>query len=77
MLTVKGAHCGPTIILLCVPWYVAYLLRDRQLEDMRQERGVSVDRSTINRRVLKYAPCGNRRGHHTPTGGPPGPAHIS
>jgi transposase-like protein len=28
----------------------------RQVEELRQERGVSVDHATINRWVLKYSP---------------------
>ena len=35
---------------------MAYPLSYRQLEEMMQERGVTVDHSTINRWVLKYAP---------------------
>jgi putative transposase len=42
--------------LTCVRWYVAYPLSYRQLEEMMQERGASVDHSTINRWVLKYSP---------------------
>lgn len=56
MVTFKGAHFEATVILTCVRWYVAYPLSDRQLEEMMQERGVSVDHSTINRWVLKYTP---------------------
>ena len=40
----------------CVRWYVAYPLSYPQLEELMQERGVSVDHSTINRWVLKYSP---------------------
>jgi putative transposase len=39
-----------------VRWYVAYPISYRQLEEMMQERGVSVDHATLNRWVLKYAP---------------------
>jgi transposase-like protein len=35
---------------------VAYPLSYRQLEEMRGERGVAVDPSTLNRWVIKYAP---------------------
>ena len=56
MLSFKGAHFEKEIILTCVRWYVAYPLSYRQLEEMMQERGVTVDHSTINRWVLKYAP---------------------
>ena len=56
MVSFKGAHFEATVILTCVRWYVAYPLSNRQLEEMMQERGVSVDHSTINRWVLKYTP---------------------
>jgi putative transposase len=52
----KGAHFERGIILTCVRWYVAYPLSYRQLEELMQERGVSVDHATINRWVLKYSP---------------------
>jgi len=35
---------------------VAYPISYRQLEEMMEERGVEVDHSSLNRRVLKYAP---------------------
>jgi putative transposase len=48
MVTFKGTHFEATVILTCVRWYLAYPLSYRQLEEMMQERGVSVDHSTIN-----------------------------
>jgi putative transposase len=56
MVSFKSAHFVKDIILTCVRWYVAYPLSYRQLEELMQERGVSVDHSTINRWVLKYSP---------------------
>jgi putative transposase len=56
MVNFKGAHFQKDIILICVRWYAAYPLSYRQLEEMMQERGVSVDHATINRWVLKYSP---------------------
>jgi putative transposase len=56
VVTFKGAHFEATVILTCVRWYLAYPLSYRQLEEMMQERGISVDHSTINRWVLKYTP---------------------
>jgi putative transposase len=56
MVSFKGAHFGKDVILTCVRWYVAYPLSYRHLEEMMQERGVSVDHATINRWVLKYSP---------------------
>ena len=56
MVNFKGAHFERDIILTCVRWYVAYPLSYHQLEELMQERGVSVDHATINRWVLKYSP---------------------
>ena len=56
MVSFKGAHFVQDIILTCVRWYLAYPLSDRPVEDLRQECGVSVDHSPVNRWVLKYSP---------------------
>jgi putative transposase len=56
MVSFKGAHFQKDIILVCVRWYVTYPLSYRQVEELMQERGVSVDHATINRWVLKYSP---------------------
>jgi transposase-like protein len=37
-----------------VRWYVAYPLSYRQLEELMRERGISVDHTTINRRMVMY-----------------------
>jgi putative transposase len=52
----KGAHFPADIILTCVRWSVAYPLSTRQVEELMQERGASVDHSTVNRWVGKYSP---------------------
>src|SRR3984893_15845335 len=52
----KGSHFERDVILWGVRWYVAYPLSYRQIEEMMEERGVEVDHSTLNRRVLKYVP---------------------
>ena len=52
----KGAHFPADIILTCGRWSVAYPLSTRQVEELMQERGVSVDHSTVNRWVVKYSP---------------------
>ena len=52
----KGAHFPQDIILMCVRWYVAYPLSYRHVEELMQERGVSVDHATIQRWVVKYSP---------------------
>jgi putative transposase len=56
MVGLKGAHFIKDIILMGVRWYVAYPLSYRQVNELMQERGVSVDHATINRWVLKYSP---------------------
>ena len=57
MIDFKGSHFEKEIILWGVRWYVAYPISYRQLEEMMEERGVSVDHSTLNRWVRKYAPA--------------------
>jgi putative transposase len=52
----KGAHFPRDIILTCVRWYVAYPLSTRHVEELMEERGVSVDHSTVKRWVIKYSP---------------------
>ena len=56
MISFKGAHFVKDIISTCVRWYLAYPLSYRQLEELMQERGVTVDHATIHRWVLKYTP---------------------
>ena len=45
----KWRHCESEIILLCVRWYLRYALSYRDLEEMMNERGLSVDHTTIYR----------------------------
>jgi putative transposase len=56
MIEFKGSHFERDVILWGVRWYVAHPISYRQLEEMREERGVEVDHSTLNRWVVKYAP---------------------
>jgi len=44
------------IILLCVRCYLRYALSYRDLEELMNERGLSVDHTTIYRWVQDYAP---------------------
>ena len=44
------------VILVCIRWYVAYPLSYRHLEEIMQERGVSVDHSSINRWAVRFLP---------------------
>jgi putative transposase len=57
MIDFKGSQFEKEIILWGVRWYVAYPISYRQLEEMMQERGVSVDHATLNRWVIQYAPA--------------------
>ena len=57
----KWRHFEPTVILLCVRWYCKYQLSYRDLEEMMQERGLTVDHTTVFRWVQKYAPEINKR----------------
>ena len=56
MISFKGAHFPPDILLMGVRWYLAYPLSTRHVEELMLERGVHVDHSTINRWVIKYSP---------------------
>jgi transposase-like protein len=49
MLNVKGMRIPIDVILVCIRWYVAYPLSYWHIEEIMEERGVSVDHSTINR----------------------------
>ena len=44
------------MILVCVRWYAAYPLSCRHLEEMMEERGVSVDHSTVSRWAIRFLP---------------------
>ena len=65
----KWRHFESEIILLCVRWYLRYSLSYRDLEEMMQERGLSVDHTTIYRWVQRYAPELDKRcrAHLKPT----------
>jgi putative transposase len=55
MVSCKKAHFLQEIILLCVRGYVAYLWSTRHVDELMQERGVSLDDATVNRWVAKYS----------------------
>jgi IS6 family transposase len=52
----KWRHFQAEIILLCVRWYLRYVLSYRDLEEIMLERGLHVDHTTIYRWVQQYAP---------------------
>ena len=55
-MSFKWRHFNKQIILTCIRWYLAYPLSYRNIEEMMQERGITIDHATINRWVLKYSP---------------------
>jgi putative transposase len=59
------------VILVCIRWYAAYPLSYRHLKEMMQERGVSVDHSSINRWTIRFLPLIEKmaRKHKRPVGG--------
>jgi len=54
-ISFKGRHFQKDMILQSIRWYLAYSLSYRDIEELMQERGFSVDHSTINRWVLHYS----------------------
>ncbi len=56
MMNFKGRHFEREVILWAVRWYVAYPISYRQLEEIRGERSVAGDHSTLDQWVIKYAP---------------------
>jgi transposase, IS6 family len=52
----KWRHFTPEMILCAVRWYLRYALSYRDVEELMQERGVTVDHTTIFRWVQRYAP---------------------
>src|SRR3954454_9754228 len=57
----KGRHFEAALIVQAVSWYLRYPLSYRDIEELFLERGVEVDHSTLNRRVLAYAPLIEKR----------------
>jgi hypothetical protein len=49
MIEFKGSHFERDVILWDIRWYVAFPIGHRQLEEMMEERGVTVDHPTLNR----------------------------
>ena len=70
MLSFQGMRFPINVILVCVRWYVAYPLSYRHLEEMMEERGVSVDHSSVNRWAIRFLPLIEKvaRKHKRPVG---------
>ena len=49
MLDIKGMLFSTEVIVVCIRWYTAYPLSYVHIEEMMEERGVSLDHSSINR----------------------------
>lgn len=56
MINFKGRHFEKDMILQSIRWYLAYALSYRDIEELMAERGLTVDHSTVNRWVIRYAP---------------------
>ena len=71
MLNFKAMRFPIDVILVCIRWYVAYPLSYRHLEEMMEERGVSVDHSSINRWAIRFLPLIEKiaRKYKRPVGG--------
>jgi len=63
MLSFKGMRFPIDVILVCIRWYAAYPLSYRHLEEMMEERGVSVDHSSINRWAIRFLPLIEKLSH--------------
>ena len=53
---IKRMHYPLEVMLTCVPWYAAYPLSLRHIEEMMAERGVVVDHATVHRWAIKILP---------------------
>jgi len=56
MINFHGRHFQKDMILQSIRWYLTYALSYRDIEELMEERGFSVDHSTINRWVVYYSP---------------------
>jgi transposase-like protein len=55
-ISFKGRHFQRDMIMQSARWYLAYGMSYRDLEEIMQERGFSVDHSTVQRWMIHYAP---------------------
>jgi len=56
MIDFKGSRFEEEIILTNVYWYLRYPLSYRDLEEIAKDRGLVLDRSSIQRWVVKFTP---------------------
>ena len=53
MISFSGNHFPKDVILYAVFFYLRYAVSYRDLEEIMEERGVTVDHATLNRWVIK------------------------
>ena len=53
---IKYTHYPKIVIFRCVYYYLRFPLSYRDIEELMEERGLSIDHSTIQDWVIKYAP---------------------
>jgi len=56
MLNFEGMRFPVDMILVCIRWYAAYPLSYRYLEEITEERGISIDHSLISRWAIRFLP---------------------
>ena len=56
MISFSGTHFPKDVILHAAFFYLSYAVSYRDLEEIMEERGVTVDHATLNRWVIKYSP---------------------
>ena len=61
----KWRQFEPQLILMAVGWYLRFSLSYRDVEELMQERGMSVDNVTVWRWVQRYAPNWTAGSGHT------------
>lgn len=54
-LNFSGRHYESPVIMMAMRWYLSYSLSYREVEELLLERGISVDHSTIQRWIERYA----------------------
>jgi putative transposase len=56
MISFKGRHFPKGLLLMAVRWKTALPLSYRAIEELMEERGVSLEHSTVQKWVVYYAP---------------------
>ena len=56
VVSFKGAHFPPSVILYAVFFYARYAVSYCDPQEIMAERGVSVDHATLNRWAVRYSP---------------------